>query len=175
MHFWWCLATYSVLVWNKHSVLHFKQKSGDNKADSLCQDTHTMMTRFTSFFSKIQYTNNCKTIIKISSNDNWSTLVMANKNFLLQGNSTYHSGPDDATNCQQQIKKTRRLAQKREKLANQLSFKLQQPRPLLTWAVVHSWVQLQKSAKNKTRKKVLKSTNHDYSFNSFLIWKQKRK
>ena len=60
---------------------------------------------------------------------------MANKNFLLQGNSTYHSGPDDATNCQQQIKKTRRLAQKREKLANQLSFKLQQPRPLLTWAV----------------------------------------
>ena len=105
------------------------------------KNTHTMMTRFTSFFSKIQYTNNCKTIIKISSNDNWSTLVMANKNFLLQGNSTYHSGPDDATNCQQQIKKTRRLAQKREKLANQLSFKLQQPRPLLTWAVVHSWVQ----------------------------------
>lgn len=69
-------------MWNKHSVvLHFKQKSGDNKADSLCQDTHTMMTRFTSFFSKIQYTNNCKTIIKISSNDNWSTLVANIKTF----------------------------------------------------------------------------------------------
>ena len=48
---------------------------------SLCQDTHTMMTRFTSFFSKIQYTNNCKTIIKISSNDNWSTLVANIKTF----------------------------------------------------------------------------------------------
>ena len=100
---------------------------------------------------------------------------MANKNFLLQGNSSYHSGPDDATNCQQQIKKTRRLAQKREKLANQLSFKLQQPRPLLTWAVVHSWVQKQKSAKNKTWKEILKFTSHDQSCNSFLVLKSKRK